>query len=202
LNTTNPFAEALKNYIPHAANQNHMTFAEQCGYYGALMSGIPNPVVAAAAGIANPTVSYLSRAGARAGGQVRYPKVAAEYQSLGHDAFVAKYVTAALRDRCLIELENYKNGLLEPRYTGTARTSRAKGYVGVHILKPRSEFATDAWRIKIVEREGQFFALILTSPISGEIPEEHAQKLGPYATDHDCYLGARSKLTPTTEELA
>jgi len=199
----NPFAEALKNYIPGGGTGiKHLTFAEQCGYYGAIKSGIPNPVVAAAAGISNPTASYLSRAGARVSGQWRYPKVAAEYQSLGHEAFVAQYVTGKIRDRCLVELERYEKGLLEPRFTGRTRAPRYRGYGGVHILKPRSDLSTGTWRVKIEKRDGQWFAMILTSPMRGEVAYEFAEKIGPYATDRDCFMATRAKLTPTAEELA
>jgi hypothetical protein len=201
LNSQNPFADVLKNYIPHAASKNHMTFAEQCGYYGALMLGVPMPAVAAAAGIANPTASYLKRAGASVSGQMRYPKVAEEYRSLGHETFIQKYLTPAIHARCVAALSNYQKGLLEPRYTGAARTSRAKGYAGVHNLKPRSDLSPDAWTIKIYRHEGQWFAAIIVTPMRGEVPFEHAQKLGPYPTDRDCFLTVRKQLTPSEEEI-
>ena len=198
----NPFTDVLKDYIlTGTAAKKHLTFEEQCGYYGALLSGVPYLVVAAAAGIAGPTASYLARAGSRVSGQIRYPKVAAEFAALGKAAFIHRYVTPTIHARCLTELSNHEKGLLEPRLTGRARTSRAKGYAGVHILKPRSEFTTETWRIKIFARAGQWFAAIIGSPMRGQVEFEHAQKLGPFATDRDCYLAARKQLTPNAEEM-
>jgi hypothetical protein len=53
--------------------------------------------VAKVAEIGSSVATYLKAAGQRRGGQVRYPKVAREYDALGHEAFVHRYLTPRLR---------------------------------------------------------------------------------------------------------
>ena len=194
---TNPFAEALKNHIPSTAN--HMTFEEQCGYYGALKSGVPRIVVAAAANIATPTVTYLARAGELVGGQIRYRKVATEYADLGHEPFIHKYVTPALRDRCLAALANYENGTLPERQQRAVRRS-ANGLVGIHKLKPRNEWQDESARIEIAQKPEGYISILLNL---GEraFEREHGERLGPFPTSRAAFMAARTKYTPTEAEM-
>jgi hypothetical protein len=191
----NPFAGHLKNKLP--SGKNHLSFEELCGYYGALMCGVENEAVALAADLAQPTVAYLRVAGEFRGGQLRYPKVAREYQTLGHDAFVHKYITPAIKDRCLAARHNIERGLARPRQSNFAKR-RASGLVGRHILKPRSKYdGTTAWTIEILppSPEGYYY-LSLTSLMGGEDERQFARKFGPFETAPAALRAARDQFTP------
>jgi hypothetical protein len=53
--------------------------------------------VSKVAKISSSVATYLKAAGQRRGLQIRYPKVAREYDRLGHEAFVHRYLTPRLR---------------------------------------------------------------------------------------------------------
>lgn len=195
---TNPFAEALKTLIPSTSS--HLTFEEQCGYYGALRSGVPNGAVAAAADIATVTASYLARAGELSGGQIRYRKVADEYSRLGHEAFVHRYVTARIRDRCLAEIENLNHGIKPERQVRHAKRT-ANGLVGVHLLKPRNPWQAETARVEVTETPEGYRSILLAL---GEttFKREHGERLGPFPTSRQAFLAARTKYTPTEDEMS
>jgi hypothetical protein len=184
----NPFADDIRNSI--ARGKNHQSFEDLCGYYGALMCGVENEAIALAADLSQPSVAYLRVAGEFRGGQLRYPKVAREYRMLGHDAFVAKYVTAALKERCLTARHNIEHGLAQARQSNAVKP-RASGLVGRHILKPRGR---PALVIEILPPlpEGYFY-LFLTSLMGGEVKREHAPKYGPFKTAALAMRDAREK---------
>ena len=194
---TNPFADMLKNHIPATAN--HMTFEEQCGYYGALKSGVPRLAVASAANVATVTVTYLARAGERVGGQIRYRKVASEYADLGHEAFIHKYVTPALRDRCMTAFANYENGVLPERHQRHARRS-ANSFVGLHKLNPRNEWQIETARVEIAQTPEGYISILLNLGARA-FEREHGERLGPFPTSRAAFRAARTKYTPTEDEL-
>lgn len=189
----NPFAEDLKKYP--SPRSNHMSFEEACGYYGALLSGVQPAAIAIAANVAQPTVSYLKRAGDYVGGQIRYYRVSREYMLLGHDAFIQKYVTPIIRERCLTAMHNLERGLAKPK-TSTVPRPRKSGLVGRHILRPRNDYQAETWTIEIVQRPEGFAYLIVNSPMSGEIPHAHAQSFGPFDQARDALRAAKDQLTP------
>jgi len=189
----NPFSDALKNQVETTTN--HMSFEDQCGYYGALKCGVKNNAVALAANIAQPTVSYLRAAGERRGGQIHYARVAREYAGLGHNAFIHKYVTPLIRERCLNARHDIIHGLAKPR-ASTFVKPRKSGLVGRHILRPRSSYESETWTIEINQRPEGYVYLIVGSPMSGEIRREHAQVFGPFDQARDALRDAKDKLTP------
>lgn len=190
----NPFSEALEDY-PRTSS-NHMSFEDACGYYGALVSGVQPAAISLAANVAQPTVSYLARAGEYVGGQIRYPRVAREYALLGHDAFIEKYVTPVLREHCVAAMRDLAAGVARPK-TSTRVQPRRSGLIGRHILKSRSDFAPTAHAIEILEPtpEGYFY-LALTKVGGGEHKPEHAPKYGPFKTAAAARRAARDYLTP------
>ena len=189
----NPFADVLEH--SEETTSNHLSFEDQCGYYGALKCGIKNNAVALAANIAQPTVSYLRAAGERRGGQIHYARVAREYANLGHDPFIHKYVTDRIRTRCLNARHDILHGLAKPRASAFVKP-RKSGLVGSHILRPRSALSEETWTIDIVQRPEGYFYLIIGSPLRGEIHREDAQAFGPFAQARDALHAAKDQLTP------
>jgi hypothetical protein len=189
----NPFADILKSQAEMSTN--HLSFEDQCGYYGALKCGVKNNAVALAANIAQPTVSYLRAAGERRGGQIHYARVAREYDNLGHNAFIHKYVTDRIRERCLNARHDIMHGLAKPRASQFVKP-RKSGLIGRHTLRPRSSFETEIWAIEIAQRPDGYVYLIVNSPMRGEIRREHAQVFGPFEQARDALRDAKDKLTP------
>jgi hypothetical protein len=85
-----------------------MTFDEQCEIYAAIRSEVPLLIVCKVANISSSVASYLKAAGKRRGGQTRYPKVASEYEALGHEAFIHKYLTPRFRQDLIAALDEKK----------------------------------------------------------------------------------------------
>jgi hypothetical protein len=194
---TNPFEQVLKDTIK--TSKSHLPFPEACAFYGALRCDVPPAVVASVAGVSLVTVSYLTNAGQFRSGHMRYRKVAGEYEALGHAAFVEKYLTPAIRERCLTALENFKRGLLPQRQSNFVR-ARSNGLVGIHILKPRNEWQSHTARVQIeATPDGYRWALLAIGTVT--YSHEHAPKSEPFATSREAFLAARSKFTPTEEEL-
>ena len=99
----NPFAQSLATL--NRPDYGKLSFDEQCAYYDALKCGVPPAAVAQVAGVAQSTVSLLGSAGETRGGKMRYAKLAREYDSLGHDAFVHRYLNPLIRDRLMVAIE-------------------------------------------------------------------------------------------------
>lgn len=94
---TSPFDGILKKQ--NCSPQTRLSFPDLCGYYAALRDGVSPAVVARASGLAKITVTYLRHAGEHYGGQLRYPRIAREYESWGHEAFVNHYATPVLVEK-------------------------------------------------------------------------------------------------------
>jgi hypothetical protein len=119
------------NHILNKQTKQHQTrlpFAELCGFYAALRDGVSPAVVARASGLDVTTAGALRRAGSFHSGQLRYPKVAREFQALGEEAFIHKYVTRALINR----LDDAAHGLAAPARPFTGVNERANRYEGTH----------------------------------------------------------------------
>ena len=193
----NPFSQALENTIP--TSKNHIPFPEACAYYGALRCGVPQAAIASIAGVAPVTVAYLNRAGEFRSGQKRYPKIAAEYDQLGHDAFIHTYLTPAIRASLLHAIELLNKGLLPERKSNFAR-QRANGLVGFHVLKPRNQWQVESARIQI-ETIPQGYRWVLHALGSFEYAYEHAPKSEPFATSREAFNAAKTRFTPTESEM-
>jgi len=76
-----------------------LPFNERCAFYAALKLDVSHYVVSLASKLSLQSVGYLAGAGTFMGGQMRYGSVADEYALLGHDAFVAQYLTPVMRNR-------------------------------------------------------------------------------------------------------
>src|SRR4029077_2031509 len=124
----NPFAKELE--LLNRPNYDHLSFDEQCAYYAALLLKVPQPAVAATADVSQATVSLLNSAGETKGGKIRYPKVAREYQTLGHEAFVHKYLTAPIRDRLSVAISQLTHARRNPDINEHGFNPRACRYLG------------------------------------------------------------------------
>jgi hypothetical protein len=209
----NPFAEMLKNSkIP---DYGRLSFDEQCAYYVALLPykvstsneyvRFPPSVVASAAGVSQSTISLLSDAGKVRGGQLRYPKVAAEYAKLGHDAFVHKYLTPIIRERLAVALEAWKRRKRNPDLNDKGFNPRANRYVGRHdrletsIDLPAHFYITEP----IPDRGGYFWRNLKPRHDLPEIPVSQAPLEGDparngqgFATSQDAFRAALARLDP------
>ena len=123
----NPIQDLVESQITITGPR--MPFFDQCGWFAALACGVHNRAVAVASGLAPPTVAFLKQAGQHYGGQTRYPKVAAEYAALGHDAFVHRCLAPKIRDRLAVAIRQIELKQLEPKTKDAIRPS-AKAYQG------------------------------------------------------------------------
>lgn len=126
----NPFAEKLA--LLNRPDYGKLSFGEQCAFYAALKCQVPPAAVAKAAGVAQSTISLLGSAGQARGGKMRYAKLAREYDSLGHDAFVHRYLNPAIRDRIMVAIDQIKHAARNPDINAAGFSPRANRYVGRH----------------------------------------------------------------------
>lgn len=103
----NPIADIVANQYVIDRNS-RIPFAELCGFYAALRWKAAIATVAEASGLDISTVAHLNAAGERRGGQIRYPKVRAEFDRLGLEKFSTTYLTDVLRDRLMAATHRVK----------------------------------------------------------------------------------------------
>jgi hypothetical protein len=214
----NPLADLVETQI--CTYIQRAPFEELCAYYGALRSGVRNEVVARASNLSRPAVAQLRAAGRPRGGQLRYPKVAREYVALGHQAFVAKYVNAKIRDRLEVALKEW---IADPKRISDQKpvrgvNPRAKAYAGRHewpetsiglhaIFMIEWDDDANAPRRKPGERiqatPGWKWRNLKPRQDLPEIPRDQAPLLGDparedrgFATSEDCFRWVRSDLNP------
>ena len=154
----NQFTEWLQ--VLGRQNYRKLSFEDQCAYYAALIlhldpanpvspekrRPIPPAAIASVAGVSSATISLLAGAGQVRGGQLRYPKVANEYRALGHDAFIHKYLTAPIRDRLAVALNQSDHAERNVdinehgynpranRYVGRVEWTEAQSSIGLHSI--------------------------------------------------------------------
>ena len=168
----NPIQDLVESQITITGPR--MPFFDQCGWFAALACGVHNRAVAVASGLAPPTVAFLKQAGQHYGGQTRYPKVAAEYAALGHDAFVHRYLTPKIRDRLAVAINQIRRKQLEPK-TQDAIRPNAKAYQGRREI---TALDGSKWAVQIrFTPDGWFWAWAL-EPGRGEIKPEHMRWQG------------------------
>ena len=154
---------------------------------------------------------------------MRYPKVAREYDSLGHEPFVHKYLTPLIRERLLVPSTKSVTPRAIPTSTLLGFSPRANGYVAVATIgrKPRSA-ATPYFGLNCTGRRRLFLArpesLVQDQP---EIPydrvafnPECADRRRSFArsrarpgreglpTSELCYRACKRLFDPTAEQLA
>ena len=170
------------------------------------MLDVPVTVVMAAAGVSSATASHLNAAGERRGGQIRYPKVRAEFDRLGLEAFSTDYLTAPLRDRLRVAAEQIREQRAEPSAAARAGVNpRANKFRGFHTLVDEGmgpalieiAFAREApigWRWRVISQGNQRF--------EGETwrgdPRANEQS---FATSEDAYNLCRVRFAPTDAEI-
>lgn len=157
----NPFAQALADL--GRPNYGRLPFEDQCAYYAALKCEVPPIAVANVAGLSQSAISQLNRAGTGTprGRQLRYPKVAAEYAAMGHDAFVHKYLTPVIRERLMVEIANLKIAEREKAdgepLNEHGYSPRADGFCGRVEWKKTSIGKHAVFRIELHPGRGGYF---------------------------------------------
>lgn len=208
----NPLADILEN--SNIPDYSRLSFEEQCAYYIALRpyqasSGgqtkrFPPAAVAAAAGVSQSTISLLGDAGKVRGGQIRYPKVAAEYAKLGHDAFVHRYLTPIIRERLAVAYDDWTRRKRNPDINSEGWNPRADRYCGRHEI-PETSIGLHAifWIQAVPDLHGYAWRNLKPRYDLPEIPVSEAPLQGDptrggkgYATSQDCFRAAKHRLDP------
>jgi hypothetical protein len=216
----NPFAEQLKD-LPFR-NTSHLTFEEQCAFFAALRLSVPPLAVAQAAKLNRVTISHLNRAGSFLGGQIRYPKVAREYEILGHENFIHKYLTPPIRDRLAVAIDAYKRRERNPDLNANGFNPLANRYCGRHEWLETSLGLHSIFRIELIpDRRGYLWRNLkpfqgLEEIVGDQVSYDPAAQLngdpsrgperGPsalgFATSKDCYSFVKRRFNPTARQLA
>ena len=198
---TNPFEDILKSQTTGYARK--LPHADACGYYAALRDGVTQPIVVAASGLSQGAISHLAAAGKRKGGQIRYPKVAAEYLALGREAFIHKYVTTIIRDRLRVAADQVS------RHTPSAVelagvNPRANKYRGLHNFTDQDFGATIEIAFAREIAIGWRWRTVALS--DGRVHSEYwrgdpRHEERSFATSEDAYTHCRIRYSPTDAEI-
>lgn len=187
----NPLADIVE---PRISNQRHtrVPFVELCGFYAALQLGVSRADVVFATGLSPGAIYYLSQAGHTCGGQFRYPRIAAEWARLGREAFVEKYLHAAIRDRLRVAHAAVRQKLA-PGGAPPAINPRANAYKGAHRFKlnENSIYAVDIAYDRNPKNPGWVFRhrLDYGEAWRGDGMREEAR----FASSRDCWLHCRQR---------
>ena len=134
----NPIADIVENQFT-IDRRSRVPFEELCAFYAALKWDAAIAVVAQASGLNVSTIAHLNAAGERRGGQIRYPKVRAEFVRLGLEKFSTAYLTAPIRDRLRVATEHIREKRAEPSAIARAGVNpRAIKDRGRHAIKDPS----------------------------------------------------------------
>lgn len=126
----NPLADLVESL--ESAMRKSLSFEEQCAFYIALKLGVKPPAIEIASGLSRHAISQLSRAGSFLGGQIRYPKVVREYETLGHENFIHKYLTPPIRERLAQAVDAYQRRERNPDLNAKGFNPLANKYLGRH----------------------------------------------------------------------
>ena len=211
----NPFAEQLA--LLNRPDYGKLSFEEQCAYYAALKCKVPPAALAKAAGVAQSTISLLGSAGQERGGKMRYAKLAREYDSLGHEAFVHRYLTPVIRDRLIVEMDKLKHAARNPDINEYGFNPRANRYVDRHDWA--LSYRRTVFRIELhPTRHGYFWRDLkpysdlpevtperepFDCPLAGDPsrgPERGPDAKG-YPTSELCYRACKRLFNPTGEPI-
>jgi hypothetical protein len=207
-----PLDQALKDL--GRPDYGRFTFDEQCGYYAALLKGVPPTVVAKISGMSQTVVSLLKGAGQERSGQLRYPRVAREYHAMGHEAFIHRYLTPVIRQACLEgvnDLRRAQRARVKDRVLGINEhdwSPKANRYAGRHVIPAEILGYELAYRIEPnFDRHGWFWRqlsgfqwpeappgqeLYKTKPIGGRDGDDSKG----FRTSEDCYRHVLNQFKP------
>ena len=143
----NPFAEQLKGF--DNPDYGRLSFEEQCAFFGALKCQVPRLAVAKAAGVSQATVSLMLSAGELRGGKLRYAKVAREYETLGHDQFIHRYLSAPIRERLDQAIADYRRRERNPDLNAKGYNPRANAMCGRYEWRETSIGLHAIFRIEL-----------------------------------------------------
>jgi hypothetical protein len=131
----NPFASIVENQtsLGHA----RLSHEELCGYFAALKEKVHPKVVAKASGLSISTVCSLRAAGTFHAGQLRYPRVAKEYEFLGRATFIHRYVTPVLIDKIRVAADQVNRAQFALMTEDGGVNPRATLYAGEHMIAER-----------------------------------------------------------------
>ena len=208
----NPLAEMLADC--DTPNYGRLSFEEQCAFYIALqpftvfttgeIKQFPPSAVAAAAGVSQSTISLLADAGKLRGGQIRYPRVAAEFAKLGETAFTQKYLTAPIRDRLAVAYQQWKIRKQNPDANAHGFNPRANRYCG-RFEWPETSIGLHAiFLIQLTPDQGGYcWRNLKPRQDLPEIPASEAPLQGDpdrynrgFATSEACFRWVRNYLWP------
>jgi hypothetical protein len=196
LKMENPFADIVENQVNRHTTR--LSFDEMCAFYSALCEGVAPVVVARASGLQQTTIASLRAAGTWHAGQHRYPKVAAEYRSLGRDAFIHKYVTAAIRDRLRVAADQVKRNKLG-RFDAGGANPRANRFAGAHTLKDPMGFPPQTFLIEFDRgpKPGWAWRDQNDPDLRGDPRHEERR----FATSQEAFNFCRLRFTPTEAQM-
>jgi hypothetical protein len=196
----NPLADLVESQT--AQSNSRMPFGELCAFHAALMCGVRNRAVAKASGLSTATIAHLARAGDRHGGQLRYPRVASERQTLGDQAFVQKYITPLIRDRLQVAIDAIRRHDAEAKAPGAVRPNATR-FRGPHAV---GDYGGSRWEFTVrFSKEPPIGWLygVTFEPGRGHIAPEYVRWIGDrsrggrgYATSTEAYTALMSKLNP------
>jgi hypothetical protein len=130
----NPIANIVaRQYV--VQRQSRIPFAELCGYYALLWWGAGITEVATASGLNRSSIAHLKAAGQFRGGQIRYPKVAAEFERLGIDAFSTTYLSAEIRNRYDVAVDRVRHQRTTAPKPFVGSNPRASKHEGVAVVR-------------------------------------------------------------------
>jgi hypothetical protein len=198
----NPFHDIVATQITQYSSR--LPFEQQCAFYAALMEGVAHAVVAKASGLSVQTIGSLRAAGTHFAGQMRYPRVAAEWRRLGRDEFVRRYVTAEIHDRLRVANADVRAAKFKPRQGFNPRAYR---YRGPHTIK--DQLTGEETRIQIdleknPPRPGWKWKNLESSnydPFRAEWRGDPRRQEYGFASSGEAYAFCRLRFAPTAEEM-
>jgi len=176
-----------------------LPFDEMCAFYAALCEGVKPSVVSRASGLRPATMASLRAAGTWHAGQMRYPKVAAEYRSLGREAFIHKYVNAAIRDRLRVAADQVKRSKFAALDVGRANP-RASRFAGAHTLKDPLGGPSQTFTIEFDrgEKPGWAWRESETGPLRGHPAYDERR----FASSQEAFNFCRLRFVPTDAQMS
>lgn len=216
----NPFADKLRGL--DNTDYGRLPFEEQCAFFGALKLGVPRIAVAKAAGVSQATVSLMLSAGETRGGKLRYAKVAREYETLGHEAFIHRYLTPPLRERLDRAIDAWKIRIRNPDMNARGFNPKANAACGRYEWPETSIGLHAIFRIELhPDGNGYFWRNLKPRYDQPEVPAdevpynpecaivgdpERGPERGPNAkgfpTSKACFAHVRRLMNPSAAQMA
>lgn len=185
----NPLASLIDSL--NSTMRKSLSFEEQCAFYIALKLGVRPPAVEIASGLSRHAISQLSRAGSFLGGQIRYPKVVREYEKLGHENFIHRYLTPLIRDRLAVAVDEYQRRERNPDLNAKGYNPLASKYCGRYEWRETSLGLHVVFQIELIPDRAGFLWRNL-KPFQG-LPEIPADQI---SYDPACQLNGNPERGP------